>query len=207
MPKLDVYNVAGDVVGSMELEENIFAIKENEHAVYEVVKNHLANRRQGTQSARTRSEVRGGGRKPYRQKGTGRARQGTISAPHFVGGGAAFAPKPRSYRYTLPKKVKRLALKSVLSAKVRADEIIIVDQLTVEQPKTKEMVKVLSNLKADKKTLIVTCEKDDIVVRTARNLPGVKTAFIGILNVYDLINHNSLVITKDAVEKLQEVYA
>ncbi|NLN15398.1 MAG: 50S ribosomal protein L4 [Tissierellia bacterium] len=207
MPKVNVYNMLGEQVGEIELSDEIFGIEVNQHAVYEVVKNHLANRRQGTQSAKTRAEVRGGGRKPWRQKGTGRARIGSIRAPHWKGGGVVFAPKPRDYSYRVPKKVKRLALKSVLTSKVQNNEIIVVDELKFDAPKTKEMVKVLNNLKADRKALIVTAEKDENVVRSANNIPNVETTIVNNLNVYDILKYNSFIITKDAVRKVEEVYA
>ena len=172
----------------------------------EVVKNYLANQRQGTQSAKTRSEVKGGGKKPYRQKGTGRARQGSRRAPNHVGGGIVFAPKPRDYRYTINKKVRRLAMKSALSSKVAEKEIIVLDALTMEQPKTKEMIKVLGAVNAQKKALIVLPEKDVNVIKSASNIPGVKTTLVGEMNVYDIVNHTSFIITKDAVSKIEEVY-
>ena len=176
MAKVDVINVEGKKVGDITLSDEIFGIEPNEFAVQAVVKNYLANQRQGTQSAKTRAEVRGGGRKPFRQKGTGRHRQGSSTDPSQVGGGVVFAPKPRSYRYSLNKKLKRLALKSALSAKVAGNELIVVDEFKFTEPKTKEMVKVLANIKADKKALIVMDEKDDNVVRSAHNIPGVRTA-------------------------------
>ncbi|MDR5659551.1 50S ribosomal protein L4 [Serpentinicella sp. ANB-PHB4] len=207
MPKLAVYNVSGQQVSEMELQENVFGIEVNQHVLYEAVKNQLANRRQGTQSAKTRSEVRGGGRKPWKQKGTGRARHGTIRSPLWVGGGVTFAPKPRDYSYTLPKKVKRLAMKSALTSKVNANEMVVVDELSLEAPKTKEMVAILKNLNADKKALIVIDEKNEAVLRSAKNIPGVQTAFVNTLNVYDILNHDKFIITKDAVQKVEEVYA
>lgn len=207
MPKLDILNISGDRVGEIELNENVYGAEVNEHVLYEVVKNYLANQRQGTQSAKTRAEVRGGGKKPFRQKGTGNARQGTISAPHFVGGGVAFAPKPRDYSYKLPKKVKRLAFRSALSSKINEGEVIILDSLAFDAPKTKEMINVLSNIKAERKALVVTLEKDENVVKSASNIKGVGSAFVGSLNVYDILNHTSLVLTKEAAEKIGEVYA
>jgi large subunit ribosomal protein L4 len=197
----------GAPAGELDLKDEIFGIEINENAVYEVVKNYLANQRQGTQSAKTRGEVRGGGKKPFRQKGTGRARQGSTVAPNHVGGGIVFAPKPRDYSYSVPKKVKRLALKSALSAKVRDGEIIVIDALSFEAPKTKEMVAFLGNVKAEKKALIVTAEKDEAVVRSASNIPGVGTTQVGTLNVYDILNYTSFIVTKDAVSKIEEVYA
>ena len=207
MSKVTMLNMAGAEVGEITLNDEIFGIEPNEFAVQTVIKNYLANQRQGTQSAKTRSEVRGGGRKPFRQKGTGRHRQGSTTDPTQVGGGIVFAPKPRDYRYSVPKKVKRLALKSVLSAKVADNEIIVLDELKFDEPKTKEMVKVLDNIKADKKTLIVMDEKDENVVRSASNIQGVRTALVGTMNVYEIINHYSLVLTKAAAERIEEVYA
>ena len=207
MAKVKMLNMAGAEVGEVTLNDEIFGIEPNEIAVQTVVKNYLANQRQGTQSAKTRSEVRGGGRKPFRQKGTGRHRQGSTTDPTQVGGGIVFAPKPRDYRYAVPKKVKRLALKSVLSAKVADKEIIVLDELKFAEPKTKEMVKVLENIKADKKTLIVMDEKDENVVRSASNIQGVRTALVSTMNVYEIINHYSLVLTKAAAERIEEVYA
>ncbi|HBB28387.1 MAG TPA: 50S ribosomal protein L4 [Clostridiales bacterium] len=207
MPKVALYDINGSQVGDIELSDAIFGIEMNNHAMYEAVKNYLANQRQGTQSAKTRAEVRGGGRKPWRQKGTGRARQGSIRAPQWKGGGVVFAPKPRDYSYSIPKKVKRLALKSALTSKVVDNEIIVLDSLTLEQAKTKEMVKVLSNLKANKKSLIVIPERDENVIRAASNIPGVKTAYVNTINVYDILNCDSFIITKDAVNKVEEVYA
>ena len=171
------------------------------------VVNYLANQRQGTQSAKTRAEVRGGGRKPFRQKGTGRHRQGSSTDPTQIGGGIVFAPKPRSYRYTLNKKLKKLALKSVLSAKVADKELIVVKELKFKEPKTKEMIKVLENIKANKKALIVMDEKDDNVIKSASNIPGVRTALVTTMNVYEIINHYSLILTEAAAKRIEEVYA
>lgn len=207
MPKVALYDITGSQVGDIELSDVVFGVEVNNHVMYEAVKNYLANQRQGTQSAKLRGEVRGGGRKPWRQKGTGRARQGSIRAPQWKGGGVVFAPKPRDYSYSIPKKVKRLALKSALSSKVQDQEIIVVDKLVLEQPKTKEMVKVLNNLKSGKKTLIVIPERDEAVVRAAANIPGVKTAYVNTINVYDILNCDSFLITKEAVNKVEEVYA
>ena len=207
MAKVKMLNMAGAEVGEVTLNDEIFGIEPNEIAVQTVVKNYLANQRQGTQSAKTRSEVRGGGRKPFRQKGTGRHRQGSTTDPTQVGGGIVFAPKPRDYRYAVPKKVKKLALKSVLSAKVADKEVIVLDELKFAEPKTKEMVKVLENIKADKKALIVMDEKDENVVRSASNIQGVRTALVSTMNVYEIINHYSLVLTKAAAERIEEVYA
>ena len=207
MPKVALYDITGSQVGDIELNDAVFGVEINNHVMYEAVKNYLANQRQGTQSAKTRAEVRGGGRKPWRQKGTGHARQGSIRAPQWKGGGVVFAPKPRDYSYSIPKKVKRLALKSALSSKVQDKEIIVVDKLELEQPKTKEMVKVLKNLNSAKKTLVVIPERDEAVVRAAANIPGVKTAYVNTINVYDILNCDSFLITKEAVNKVEEVYA
>ncbi len=196
MAKLNVVDVEGKVVRDIELTDSIFGIEPNEFAVQAVVKNYLANQRQGTQSAKTRAEVRGGGRKPFRQKGTGRHRQGSSTDPSQIGGGIVFAPKPRDYRYSLNKKLKRLALKSALSAKVADNELIVVDEFKFTEPKTKEMVKVLANIKADKKALIVMDEKDENVVRSAHNIPGVRTALVSTMNVYEIVNHYTLVLTE-----------
>jgi large subunit ribosomal protein L4 len=207
MAKVQVIDMSGTATGEIELNDSIFGIEINENAVREVIKNYLANQRQGTQSAKTRSEVRGGGKKPFRQKGTGRARQGSIVAPNHVGGGIVFAPKPRDYRYNIPKKVKRLALKSALSSKVVESEIIVLDSLSFEAPKTKDMIKVLQSVGAAKKALIVMAEKDDNVIRSAHNIPGIRTCLVSTMNVYDIINHTSFIVTKDAVGKIEEVYA
>ena len=206
MPKVNVYNILGETVGEIDLNDEIFNVEINEHAVYEVIKNQLANKRQGTQSAKTRGEVRGGGRKPWRQKGTGRARQGSIRAPHWPGGGVVFAPKPRDYSYKVPKKVKRVAMKSALTSKVLNEEIIVLEELSLQEPKTKEMVKILENINAKKKALIVMDEKDINVVKSARNIPNVETTLVNTLNVYDILNFDSFIITKDAVKKVEEVY-
>lgn len=207
MAKVKMLNMQGKEAGTIELKDEIFGIEPNKNAVREVVKNHLANRRQGTQSAKTRGEVRGGGRKPFRQKGTGRHRQGSTTDPSQIGGGVVFAPKPRDYSYSVPKKVKRLALKSVLSAKVSDKEIIVLDELKFDDPRTKDMVATLANVGAEKKALIVTAEKDENVVRSAANIKGVKTTLVGTMNVYDILNHTSFIVTKAAVEKIEEVYA
>ena len=206
MATVKVIDMEGKDAGTMELKDEIFGIEPNENAVHEVVKNYLADQRQGTQSAKTRGEVRGGGRKPFRQKGTGRHRQGSSTDPSQIGGGIVFAPKPRDYSYSIPKKVRRLALKSVLSAKVQDGEIIVLDKLEMPAPKTKEMVKVLGNIGAAKKALIVMPEKDEAVVRAAHNIPGVRTALAANMNVYEIINHTSFIVTKEAVEKIEEVY-
>lgn len=206
MAKVTMLNMAGAEAGTIELKDEIFGIEPNANAVHAVVVNYLANQRQGTQSAKTRGEVRGGGRKPFRQKGTGRHRQGSTTDPSQVGGGIAFAPKPRDYRYTVPKKLKRLAMKSALSAKVQDNEIIVLDELKFDAPKTKEMIKVLENVKANKKALIITAEKDDNIVKSAANIPGVRTALVGTMNVYEIVNYNSFIVTKEAIEKIEEVY-
>ena len=207
MPKVNVYNMQGEIVEQIELSENIFGIEINEHVVYEVVKNQLANKRQGTQSTKTRGEVRGGGRKPWKQKGTGRARAGSTNSPIFVGGGIAFGPKPRDYSYKVPKKVRRLALKSVLTSKVQENEIIVIDHLDFNSPKTKDMVNLLARLNADKKALIVMDEKNINVIKSSKNIPHVETALVNTMNVYDILKYNSFIITKDAVRKVEEVYA
>jgi large subunit ribosomal protein L4 len=207
MAKVKVFKQDGSPAGDMTLSDEVFGIEPNEYAVYEAVKNHLANRRQGTQSAKTRSDVRGGGRKPFRQKGTGRARQGSRVSPNHVGGGVVFAPKPRDYSYKIPKKVKRLAMKSILSSKVQDGEMIVVDGLSFSEPKTKDMVAFLAGVSAEKKALIVTVGKDDNVVRSASNIPGVATTHTGSLSVYDIIDHISFIVTKDAVKKIEEVYS
>lgn len=207
MPKVNVYNILGEQVKEIELSENVFGVEVNHNVLHEVIKNHLANRRQGTQSAKTRAEVRGGGRKPWRQKGTGRARQGSIRSPQWTGGGIVFAPKPRDYSYKVPKKVKRLAMKSALSSKVVDNEIIVLDKLSLEEPKTKEMARVLTNIKADKKALIVISEKDENVIKSARNIPNVQTTLVNTLNVYDILKFDSFIITEDAVKKVEEVFA
>ena len=206
MPKVDLLNMEGNKVGDIELAESVFAVEVNEDVMHEVVVNYLANQRQGTQSTKTRSEVRGGGRKPWKQKGTGRARQGSIRAPQWIKGGIALGPKPRSYKYTLNKKVRRLALKSALSSKVQENQIIVLDELKLEEIKTKAMAKVLENLKAEK-ALIVILDKDVNVQASARNIPNVKTASVNTINTYDLLKYETLIVTKEAVEKIEEVYA
>lgn len=206
MAKIQMINIEGNPVSEIEVNDNIFNCDVNEHVVYLVVKNILANRRQGTHSAKTRSEVRGGGRKPWRQKGTGRARQGPIRSPQFRGGGVVFAKKPRDYSYTTPKKVRRLALKSVLTSKLQDSEIIVLDKLELNEIKTKTVVNILKDIKADKKALIVINDKNENIIRSARNIEGVKTEFVKNINVYDLLKYNSLVITKDALDTLEEVF-
>ena len=207
MATLVMHKKDGSEAGNIELRDDIFGAEINENAVYEVVKNYLANQRQGTQSAKTRAEVRGGGKKPYRQKGTGRARQGSITAPNHVGGGVVFAPKPRDYRYSIPKKVKRIAMLSVLTSKVNEKEIVVVDELAFEAPKTKEMIKFLSAVNADKKALIVTAGKDENIVKSAANIPGVETTYVGRMNVYEILKHTTFIVTKEAAEKIEEVYS
>ena len=207
MATVKVLDMTGRETGSVELNDGVFGITPNQNAVHAVVKNYLANQRQGTQSAKTRGEVRGGGRKPFRQKGTGRHRQGSSTDPTQVGGGVAFAPKPRDYRYTVPKKLRRLAMKSALSSKVGESEIIVLDALTFEAPKTKEMVKVLKNINAAKKALIVMAEKDENVIKSASNIPGVRTVLVSTMNVYEIINYTSFIVTKDAISKIEEVYS
>jgi len=206
MATVKVLSMDGKDAGTIELKDEIFGIEPNQNAVHEVVKNYLANRRQGTQSAKTRAEVRGGGRKPFRQKGTGRHRQGSTTDPSQVGGGIAFAPKPRDYSYTIPKKVKRLAMKSALSAKVQDQEIIVLEDLKFDAPKTKEMVATLANVNAAKKALIITADKDENVVKSAANIPGVRTALVNTMNVYEIVNYTSFIVTKEAVKKIEEVY-
>ena len=207
MSKVTMLNMAGTEAGTIELKDEIFGIEPNQNAVHAVVKNILANKRQGTQSAKTRAEVRGGGRKPFRQKGTGRHRQGSTTDPSQVGGGIVFAPKPRSYRYTVSKKLRRLAMLSMLSSKAQENELIVVDEIKFDEPKTKEMVKMLENIKAEKKALIVLADKDENIVKSAANVPGIRTALVGTMNVYEIINHTNLILTQDAVKKIEEVYA
>ena len=207
MPKIDVYDIEGKKVNDVELNEDIFGIIPNEELVNSVIVNYLANQRQGTQSTKTRAEVRGGGKKPWRQKGTGRARQGSIRAPHWVGGGIALGPKPRSYSYKLNKKEKRLAIKSCLSSKVIENELTVVDKIELKEIKTKEVAKMLNNLKLAGKTLILLPEKNEVIQKSARNIEGVKTLSVNTINAYDLVNYNNLVITLDTVKKLEEVYA
>ncbi len=207
MAKVKMLDMSGKAVGEIDLSDAIFGIEPNEHAVHDTIKNYLANQRQGTQSAKNRGEVRGGGRKPFRQKGTGRHRQGSTTDPSQIGGGVVFAPKPRDYRYAVPKKVRRLALKSALSSKVIDNELIVIDDIKFEAPKTKDMIKMLDAVKADKKALIVMSEKDDNVIRSASNIKGVRTALVSTMNVYEIINHYSLILTKDAAKKIEEVYA
>ena len=207
MPKIDVYNVDGKKVSDVELKEEIFGIIPNENVVHSVVVNYLANQRQGTQSTKTRSEVSGGGRKPWRQKGTGRARQGSIRAPQWIKGGIALGPKPRSYSYKVNKKERRLAVKSVLSSKVAENELVVLDKLELNEIRTKNMVNVLNNLKLEGKVLIVLPEKNENVQLSSRNIEGVKTSLVSDMNTYELLKYNKLVLTVDAVKKIEEVYA
>ena len=207
MPKIDVYDIQGKKVSTVDLKDEIFGIEPNEAVVHSVLVNFLANQRQGTQNTKTRSEVSGGGRKPWRQKGTGRARQGSIRAPQWIKGGIALGPKPRSYKYTVNKKEKRLAIKSCLSSKVLEKELTVVDSLPLKEIKTKEMVNALNNLKVEGKTLILLPEKNETVQKSARNIEGVKTTLVNTINVYDLLKYKNLVITLDTVKKLEEVYA
>ena len=207
MPKVDVYDIAGKKVDTVELKDEIFGIEPNEAVVHSVLVNYLANQWQGTQSTKTRAEVSGGGRKPWRQKGTGRARQGSIRAPQWIKGGIALGPKPRSYKYTVNKKEKRLAIKSVLSSKVLEKELTVVNEIKLKEIKTKEMQKALNNLKVEGKTLILLPEKNETVQKSARNIEGVKTTLVNTINVYDLLKYKNLVITLDTVKKLEEVYA
>ena len=207
MPKANLYDMAGKQIGEVELSESIFGIEPNQYVVHDVVKNHLANCRQGTQSALTRAEVSGGGRKPWRQKGTGHARQGSTRAPQWTHGGIVFAPKPRDYSYTLNKKVKRLAMKSALSSKVQDNEMIVVDSIATEGYKTKKIAEMLKALGSEKKALIVLSEVDAQVIASAANIPGVKTAQVNTLNVYDILNADKFIVVKDAVSKIEEVYA
>lgn len=207
MPKFRIYNLSGEGVGDIELSEHVFGIKPNVSIMHQVVRNILANRRQGTQSAKTRAEVRGGGRKPFRQKGTGRARQGTIRAPHYVGGGVVFAPKPRNYGFKITKKARQLAMRSALSSKVIDSEMKIVNEFKLDEIKTKNVVSILKSIDASGKTLIVTSGKDDMVIKSARNIEGVQVTFADVLNVYDVLNHEHVVFTVDAIKKIEEVYA
>ena len=207
MPKVDVYNMQGKKVSDVELNEAVFGIEPNETIVHSVLVNYLANQRQGTQSTKTRAEVRGGGKKPWRQKGTGRARQGSIRAPQWIKGGIALGPKPRSYSYRINKKEKQLAIRSLLSAKVLDNELTVVDKLEVEEAKTKVMAKALTDLKVEGKALIILADRNDNVLRSSRNIEGVKTIESNTINVFDLLNCSKLVLPLDPVKKLEEVYA
>ena len=207
MAKVAVYNMEGKEVDSIELNDSIFGVEINEHLVHMAVLQQLANNRQGTQKAKTRSEVRGGGRKPWRQKGTGHARQGSTRSPQWTHGGIVFAPKPRDYSFSVNKKVKRLAMKSALSSKVAADELIVVDKIACDDYKTKTMVEMLKAIGSEKKTLIVLPEVDSKVIKSANNIPGVKTCQYNEINVYDILNADKLVIAEEAIAKIEEVYA
>ena len=206
MPKATVYDMTGKETGTLELNDKIFGVEVNVSLLHEAVKNYLANQRQGTQSTKTRTEVRGGGRKPFRQKGTGRARQGSIRAPQWYHGGVALGPKPRSYRYSMNKKAKRGAMKSAFSSKVQEGKFIVLDALKFDAIKTKNMVAVLKALNVTEKSLVVLPAPDVNVVRSAKNIPGVKTLYVNTLNVYDIINHDNFIVTKEAVQKIEEVY-
>ncbi len=207
MAKVNVYNMSGEAVSEIELSSAVFEITPNVSVMHAVVKAYLANQRQGTQSAKTRSEVSGGGRKPWRQKGTGRARQGSIRAVQWKGGGVAFAPKPRDYRQSVNKKVRALAMRSALSAKLANGELIVVDQIALEEYKTKKVVEMLKALNVERKALIVLPEKNDYLVKSAANIPGVKTALTNTINVYDILNGGKFVVTVDAIKRIEEVYA
>ena len=206
MAKLDIYNLSGAVTGSIELSDAIFGIEPNKHAIATVIRNQLANRRQGTSSTKTRSETRGGGKRPWRQKGTGRARHGSTRSAQYVGGGTIFGPKPRDYSYTVPKKIRRLALKSALSSKLADNKIIVVEDFNLDAIKTKEAVKALSDLKTSN-ALIVLDAKNENAELSVRNIPDVKSAQVNEINVFDIMKYDSLLVTKAAVEKIQEVYA
>ena len=207
MLKTNVYNMSGELVGEIELSEAVFGVEPNQSVVHDVVKNHLANKRQGTQSALTRAEVSGGGRKPWRQKGTGRARQGSTRAPQWTHGGIVFAPKPRDYSYTLNKKTRRLALKSALSAKAAEAAIVVIDSIKMDAPKTKEFAAFLAAVGADCKALVVTAAPDANVVKSGRNIPGCEITFANLINVYDIVNAKKLVVDQAALQKIEEVFA
>ena len=207
MPKIDVYNIEGKKVSDIELADSVFGIEPNEKIVHSVLVNYMANQRQGTSNTKTRAEVSGGGRKPWKQKGTGRARQGSIRSPQWFKGGIALGPKPRDYSYRVNKKERRLAVRSVLSSKVLENNLVVVDSMNFDAIKTKNMVSALNNLKIEGKTLIVLPEKNENVQKSARNIEGVKTSLVNTINVYDLLKYNKLVLTVDAVKSLEEVYA
>ncbi len=207
MPTVDIYNANGEVTGSMDLSETVFGAEVRADVMHEVVVNYLANQRQGTQSTKTRTEVRGGGIKPWRQKGTGRARQGSIRAPQWTGGGVAIGPKPRDYRYDVNKKVKRLAVKSALSSKVSDSDLIVLDGFACEEIKTKQVAELLKNLKIEDKALIVLPENDKNIVLSARNINGVAVTNANVINTYEILNHTKCIVMKDAVSKLEEVFA
>ncbi|MGI6264519.1 MAG: 50S ribosomal protein L4 [Acutalibacteraceae bacterium] len=206
MPTVSIYDMTGKQTGTMELADSVFGVEPNTAVMHAAVVNYLANQRQGTQSTLTRSEVRGGGKKPWRQKGTGHARQGSIRAPQWTHGGIALGPKPRSYRYVLNKKVRRLALKSALSAKVAADEMKVLESLTLEEIKTKTMAEAFKALETGKKVLLVLPEKNETVLKSVRNIPGAKVALVNTLNTYDVLNSDSFIVVKDAVAQIEEVY-
>ncbi|SES20097.1 LSU ribosomal protein L4P [Gracilibacillus ureilyticus] len=207
MPKVALFNQSGSQVGDVEISDAVFGIEPNEHVLHDAVLMQRASLRQGTHAVKNRSEVRGGGRKPWRQKGTGRARQGSIRSPQWVGGGTVFGPTPRSYSYKLPKKVRRLALKSALSSKVKEDSLVVLEGIAIDAPKTKEVISLLSSLNVDSKALIVTADADAVLVKSANNLPNVKVLTVSEVNVLDLLTHDKLVITKEAAEKAGEVLA
>jgi large subunit ribosomal protein L4 len=207
VPKVALYDMSGAQIGELELNDSVFGIEPNQAVMYDFVKMQLANKRVGTSSTKTRAEVRGGGKKPWRQKGTGRARVGSSRNPVWTGGGIAFGPKPRDYSYRLPRKARRLAMKSALSSKVLENNIIVVDQLSFDEPRTKQMVATLQALNSGKKTLVVTADGDPNVSKSARNIHGVKPLRVDFINVYDLLNYDTLLITRDAVAKVEEVYA
>ena len=206
MPKIDVYDIKGEKVKSMTLKDEVFGIEPNEAIVHSVLINYLANQRQGTQSTKTRAEVRGGGKKPWRQKGTGRARQGSIRAPQWIKGGIALGPKPRSYKYRVNKKEKQLAIKSLLSAKVLDKDLVVVDKFDFKEIKTKQMVEALKNLKVEGKALIMIPEKNEVIQKSSRNIENIRTTSVSTINVFDLLKYKKLVLTVDTVKKLEEVY-
>ena len=207
MPTVAVYNMEGAKVGSMEINDSIFAAEINKAVLHEVVKNYLANQRQGTQSTKTRTEVSGGGIKPWRQKGTGRARQGSIRAPQWTGGGVALGPKPRDYRYSINRKIKKIALKSALSAKYEASEIFVIEDLKMDEIKTATVAKMLKGLEVEGKALIVTADYDNVVYKSARNIKNVKPTYVGVLNTYDVLKYDKFIIAKEAIAKIEEVLA
>lgn len=207
MPKVALYNTSGEQVGEIELNDSVFGVPVHQSVLHDAVVAYQANQRQGTHDTKTRGEISGGGRKPWRQKGTGRARHGSTRSPIWRGGGVVFGPHPRDYSIKLPKKVRRLAMKSALSSKVESGSIVVLDDLRIDQPKTKDMVRILENLRVDKKALVVTAGRDENVIKSARNIDGVKPTSAGFLNVYDLMAHQTLVITKDAVSRVEEVLA
>lgn len=207
MPKVALFNMTGEQIGDIELSDKVFGVEVNKTAIHQVVVNYLANRRQGTQSTKTRSEVSGGGIKPWKQKGTGRARQGSIRATQWIKGGIALGPKPRDYRYPINKKLRRVAIKSALSSKVFENELLVLDSLSFEEIKTKNMVNLLKALAVDTKALIVLPEVNENVIRSAKNIPGVKTTLASTINVYDVMSCDKLIMVKDAAQKIEEVYA